>query len=549
MGIRRTLSMTHTGFGAILTALLLLAATSLAAQPAKGTLKVAVPVFDAEVFDPIKSSGVSAQHYMLYLPLIGVNHDSTKLSTKTGIADAWQGSPDNKTWTVHIRDGITWWDGTPITAHDVKFSIPRLWQKGSRVGRVKDVKKLLDPVDKTVEIVDDQTIRFHLNKPLFWFPTYLGMSTYGMVVPKHFVEQHGEEALARGEMGSGPYRLVEHVSGNMMRFAAVPNHPTMKPRYQVVEYYQVPEESTRLAQLRTGQLHMAQFTLDRIPELKQAGATIMQKPSGTLFSLLFVEPYKDPVLAKKEVRKAIMMAIDKEAIRQAFFQGAGYPENDAGNIAQVFYPDNLLKYAPIEYDLAQARQIIEREVPKDYVLTVHGMVRGPITSTIIEAYAGMLGRAGLKTEIKATDYSSLRSKWRKGQLGPGVFLKNGRRLSVYIPSIYAASPKQDGRHHLIDVNNPSVQVHPDIAPADLQTLDASDAALRRLLDAKSWDEYWAIFKSIMDKHIANIAPGSGWFFVPTIMAIGQDAPVPEWEINGGARAGWYLPNFAVYPTR
>jgi ABC-type transport system substrate-binding protein len=498
-------------------ALFVLTATSLAAQPAKGTLKIAVPVFDAEVFDPIKSSGVSAQHYMLYLPLIGVNHDSTQLSTKTGIADAWQGSADNKTWTVHIRDGITWWDGMPITAHDVKFSLPRLWQKGSRVGRTKDVKKLLDPVEKTVEIVDDQTIRFHLNKPLFWFPTYLGMSTYGMVVPKHFVEKHGEEALARGEMGSGPYRLVEHVSGNVIRFAAVPNHPTMKPRYQFVEYYQVPEESTRLAQLRTGQLHMAQFTLDRIPELQQAGAAIMQKPSGTLLSLLFVEPYKDPVLAKKEVR------------------------------TQVFYPDNLLKYNPIEYDLAQARKIVEREVPKDYVLTVHGMVRGPITSTIIEAYAGMLGKAGFKTRIKTTDYSSLRSRWRKGQLGPGLFLKNGRRLSVYIPSIYAASPKQDGRHHLVDANNPSVQVHPAISPADLQTLDASDAAIRRLLDAKSWDEYWSIFKTIMDKHIANIAPGSGWFFVPTIMAIGKGAPVPEWEINGGARSGWYLPNVAVYP--
>lgn len=522
-----------------------------AAEP-KGAFKCAVPTFDAEVFDPILHSGVAAYQYLVYLDLVGVNVNRSEIDPRTGIAYKWEVNDDNTVWTFHLRKDAKWWDGTPITAHDVKFSIPRNWQPGARAGRVELIRGLMggknvdQEVDKRIEIIDDYTVRFHLAASNFRFADILsGLGEFGRMVPKHYIEKNGPKALVNGSMGSGPYKIVEHVEGSLIRFEAWPQHPFLQPVYKEVQFRAIPEESTRLAMLKTGELDIAEFSFERLPELEKAGLQIIKKPTGTLLTIFFTEPYKDPVLAKKEVRRAIMMAIDKEAFNKAFFYGAGEYVNDGGNLAQVVDPRNMVTRDPIPYDLEAAKKIIAREVPKDYILKFFAVIRGEIKSQHVEALAAMLRKAGLKIDIELADYKTLRPKWQDGKLGSGIYLKNGRKYLVYYPTIYANSPEKRGRHHLIQIP-PKVQVNPDIPKEDLESLRCMDDLTAKLISAKNWDEYWKTFSEIMDRSMEQIAPGSGFLFTPRIFAA-RPGVLPKWKINMGYIDAVGLADIVIYP--
>ncbi|HEX78227.1 MAG TPA: ABC transporter substrate-binding protein [Dehalococcoidia bacterium] len=527
--------------------------TATPTAPPRKILRFAVPAFDAEVFDPILHSSVAAYQYLVYPNLVGGDLHFATADQRTGLAYKWEASADNTTWTFYLRKDARWWDGTPITAHDVKFSIPRHWQPGSRVGRPAVLKKLLggDNADEEVgwriEIIDDYTIRFHLAAANFRFADLVSAADeFSRIVPKHWAEKHGEGALATGAMGAGPYKIAEHVAGSLIRFKAWPEHPFQQPVYDELYYMAVPEESTRLAMLKKGEIDIGEFSFERLPELEKAGFEIIRKPTGVLWTILFTEPYKDPILAKKEVRKAIMMAIDKEAFNNAFFFGAGEYINDGGNVAQVADPRGMVTRDPIPYNLDEAKRIIAAEVPEGYKLQFIGVVRGPVKTEHIEAIAGMLERAGFNVELQILDYKTFRPRWMDGKIGPGIYLKNGRKYLVYYPTIYACSPENKGRHHVIQ-SPPKVEVNPDIPQEDLESLRCmDDLILGRLVPAKNWDEYWQAYSDIMDRCIEQIAPGSGFLFTPRIFAV-RPGVLPEWEVNLGYNVPINLSELVVYP--
>jgi len=308
----------------------------------------------------------------------------------------------------------------------------------------------------------------------------------------------------------------------------------------------VPEESTRLAMLKTGEIDIGEFGFEQLPELENAGFKIIRKPTGTLWTILFTEPYKDPILAKKEVRRAIMMSIDKEAFNKAFFYGAGEYINDGGNVAQVADPRNMVTRKPIPYDLEAAKKIVAREVPKGYKLPMIGVARDAVKTEHIEAIATMVGRAGFDVDLKLIDYKTFRPRWMDGNIGAGIYLKDGRKYLVYYPTIYACSAENQGRHNVIQIP-PKIKVNPDIPMKDLESLRAmDDLILDKLVPAANWDEYWKAYSEIMDRAIEQIAPGSGFLFTPRIFAA-RPGVLPKWEVNLGYNVPITLGELAIYP--
>jgi len=426
--------------------------SSAQAEQPNGILRFAVPKFDAEVFDPVLHPTGPNYQYLIYPQLVGSDLHAAAPDPKTGLAYKWESSKDNKTWTFHLRKDAIWWDGTPVTAHDVKFSIPRYWSPRSRSARPAVIKKLLggdEEVNKRIEIIDDYTIRFHLTDSNFQFANMLSPATgdYSRVMPKHWAEKHGEDEFSRGSMGAGPYKLTQHIVGSLQRFKAWPEHPYLQPKYDQFDFMSIPEESTRLAMLKKGEIDIGEFSFERLPELEAAGFKIIRKPTGDLWTILFIEPYKDPVLAKREVRKAIMMSIDKEAFNKAFFFGAGQYINDGGNVAQVVDPRGVVTRDPIPYNLEESKRIIAKEVPKNYKLIFYVAMRGPIKMEHAEALQAMITRSGLNVVLVPIDYKTFSPNWIDGKAprGSGIFMKEGRMNPIYYPTIYACSPKNAGR--------------------------------------------------------------------------------------------------------
>ena len=135
---------------------------------------------------------------------------------------------------------------------------------------------------------------------------------------------------------------------------------------------------------------------------------------------------------------------------------------------------------------------------------------------------------------------------RDGKIGPGIYLKDGRKYQVYYPTIYACSPANKGRHQVIQIP-PKVKVHPDIPKKDLESIRCiDDIIVGKLIPAKNWDDYWQAYSDIMDRAIEQIAPGSGFLFTPRIFAA-RPGVLPKWEVKLGYNVPIGLGELAIYP--
>src|SRR5213594_2339852 len=119
------------------------------------------------------------------------------------LAESWTESPDGLTYEFKLRPGLKFHNGDPVTAEDVKFSYERYRGAGA---------KELQTRVRQVDIVDERTVRFHLHAPWPDFMTFYGSSATaaGLVVPKKYIEQVGDDGFKKHPIGLGPFKFVSH---------------------------------------------------------------------------------------------------------------------------------------------------------------------------------------------------------------------------------------------------------------------------------------------------------------------------------------------------
>ena len=121
-----------------------------------------------------------------------------------GVAKSWEISEDGTIYTFYLREGITFHNGQPLRAEDVKFTFERILDPDAGSGQRAKVQ-LID----RIEVIDQYTVRFYLQEP--YSPFLLAM-TFG-IVPKDYVTEVGRDYFARNPIGSGPFKLTEWRSG------------------------------------------------------------------------------------------------------------------------------------------------------------------------------------------------------------------------------------------------------------------------------------------------------------------------------------------------
>jgi peptide/nickel transport system substrate-binding protein len=396
----------------VLTMILLTGYQPVVAAPPAGEVTIVQPEFGNGIVIPYLAIPRGNDWLqMIYDQLVGTTPEG-KYSTETGLANKWEMSRDGLTWTFSLRKGVKFHDGVELTTKDVKFSFDLLMRPDAVVGEAADFKKKM----KNIEVKDPYTLVIYLKEPDITLLNLLSnIESYAsMVVPKDYYERVGKDEFLKHPIGSGPYKFHSIRVGDFIKLEATDRHwRDGVPRFKYMTFRTIPEESSRLAMLKTGEADIARISRTVLKEAQSAGMNIITKENAGCVILKPNMQWTSPVFSDIRFRKAINLAIDKEAIIKQIL--AGIPKPIAmfpGANVSAFGGDPSLK--PYPYDPQEARRLIKEGGWEGYEFTLISYPRTglPEFPLIVEALAGYWQTIGLKPKISMTEYSAFRELWR-----------------------------------------------------------------------------------------------------------------------------------------
>jgi peptide/nickel transport system substrate-binding protein len=395
----------------VLTAALAVPATG-AAAPA-GQLTVAWHVTIAPSwFDPSTAPPQITPFGVLYAIHDALVRPYPGQKMGPSLAESWKESADGKSYEFTLRPGLKFHNGDPLTTEDVKFSFERY--KGAAAALLKDRVR-------EVEVVDARVVRFHLKEPWPDFMTFFGTtaSAAGIVVPRKYLTQVGDDGFKKHPIGAGPYKFVSHKPGFEVVLEANPGYWRRVPSVKTVVMRSVPEATTRAVILKSGETDMS-FVLDG-PDAEDIQRDqrfqVVSSKHASIFWIEFADQW-DPKSPwhDRRLRLAVNHALDRARINEAACLKLCPP---AGVIVPRVMDFALQVPAPA-YDVKKARQLLA-EAGYPGGLDAGDFAAIPGFPTVAEAVVNYLNAAGIRVRLRAMERATFYSDWKEKKLR-GIFM-------------------------------------------------------------------------------------------------------------------------------
>lgn len=341
------------------------------------------------------------------------------------LAKSWEISPDGKTYTFHLQEGVKFqnlppMNGREFTAEDYKYHLDRVKDPANKF----QMRTSFDL--KSVEVVDKYTLKVTNNSKV---PGYLAYTQFDVFHPKEIVEAPG--GAAKNWVGVGPYILTEFNSEVKAVFKKNPDYwEKGKPYIDTIELYFMPDAATRMAAFRSGEIDVlpqeGKSVRDNI-ERTVTGAVI-KGDIGFIEGGLLLNNTREP-FNNKLVRQAIQYAIDYDGIITAALDGAG---RRTGYLAPWFDEWGGKKAEDLpKRDLAKAKALMKEAGFADGFKTtiLQNTGRMETYGNAVEPVVAMLKEIGIQTTIVQADNTAFLSKWRSGDFDMAIgFLLAARPL-------------------------------------------------------------------------------------------------------------------------
>jgi peptide/nickel transport system substrate-binding protein len=219
------------------------------------------------------------------------------------------GSDDAILWRCRLRDGVLFHDGRRLSSADVAFTYRSLLAPGLVTSKREPLR-----IIREISTPSPQEVEFRLAEPYASFPLQLLLG----ILPEGTTPEQARDH----PVGTGPFRLVESLPDDHVLFERFDRHFAGPARIGTLVYRIVPDATTRALELLHGSLDLSVNNLppDLLPRLGRSPGLDVTVGPGTTYAYLAFN-LRDPVLAKVEVRRALALALDRDALVQGLFRG------------------------------------------------------------------------------------------------------------------------------------------------------------------------------------------------------------------------------------
>ncbi len=342
------------------------------------------------LMDP-KSSSASGDIFVLINtmePLI--RYDILKKEYVGIVADKFSVSDDGLEYDFHIRDGILFNDGTPVTSEDVKFTFELAQKEG--------VWQYLQENVKEIVAVDDQNVKIIMSKPTAPFLNSVAQYSVWIISKKAYEAAKDPDTFYRNAVTTGPFMVKEWVVGDHTTLVRNPHYWRMGEDGQPLPYLdeilltQVPEDTTRILQVQSGSLDGTDaVTWSQVNQLKDDPVADMKTWDSMQTYYIFIN-HKRPPFDDKNIRLALNYAIDRQAVVDTVMDGYGIP-------AYTFVPyadpcKDMTQY--FTYDVEKAKELVKAsKYPDGYtggkISVPQGRIIGIDNATMMIDYWSKIG--------------------------------------------------------------------------------------------------------------------------------------------------------------
>ncbi|SEL42335.1 ABC transporter substrate-binding protein [Haloferax larsenii] len=271
-------------------------------------------------------------------PLLTVEYDAT---VAPGLATDWR-RVDDVTWEFDLREGVTFHDGTDLTATTALPSLRRAFESSSMASV---------PVE-SVEAADDRTVVIRTDAPFSPLPAHCTRGTTCLVSPAAIAD----DGSVSEPIGTGPFQFERWRRGSSITATATPDYHGASPRVETLVYEGITDDQTRRLKLENDELDMARILPNETAESLESRANLTAHTYEIPRARFLVFDVDSSPFSDRRVRSAVMHAVDRDAIVANILSGLG-------SAAVGPFPSNITDWAvddlePYEYNPERARSLL-----------------------------------------------------------------------------------------------------------------------------------------------------------------------------------------------
>ena len=368
---------------------------------------------DPRSLDPALSTDVTTGE-MIALLFDGLTQFDGDGRLLPALSDRWTADRTGQRYVFHLRAGVSFHDGRPVVAADVKRSFLRVLNPAAHGGRVWPLLPIAGAGEfaaghagdvRGIEVLGDTAVAFTLNQALAIFPKFLAMPV-ASVVPPEVAADFGQRPV-----GTGPWRFVAWQHDDYLRFARNPTYWGGAPESDSFTVRIVPEPLTRAAEFLVGRISVAEIPFGETAKWEQEHPDWLKRKPALRDVYVALNNRRGP-LRDARVRQAINHAVNVPEILRTVWNGRGALA--AGSIPPTLGGSDSSR-RPYSYDTTEARRLLRAAGYLDgCAVQLWRSGSNVELGRVAQAIQAQLATVGIRVEIVSRDASSQREAVRKG---------------------------------------------------------------------------------------------------------------------------------------